>query len=193
MPGADIRQWSCTTVESGANPRRSASQNSEFRFTRTLSTATILARRGFALDTAETVGNVAAKVDSAKTAVVFSITCCSATRPFANPSSTPIPARPRSVRSLSSYLLPSQQVRDGPACKQDCQVSIKNPHPPRCGFFRFRAPRFPPPPPPPPSEPPSAMTRHPAAARFTPTACAAGTCGRCDARAAASPDRPACP
>ena len=117
-----------------SNPRSTARQNAEFRFTRTLSAATILAGRGLAVDAGETDGNCVSRVDTAKSRVVFSISCCSA-QPPANPSSTPTTARPRSIRFSSSYLLPNQQVRDGPACKQDCQVSIKTRTRPGAGFF----------------------------------------------------------
>lgn len=130
--------------ESDANPRNRALQNAEFQFIGTLSAATILVRRGLAVDAGETDGNCASRVDTAKTRVVFSISCCSA-QPPANPSSTPTTARPPSIRFSSSYLLPNQQVRDGPACKQDCQVSIKTRTRPGAGFFVSEPFDFPPP------------------------------------------------
>lgn len=168
------------------NPRSTARQNAEFRFTRTLSAATILAGRGLAVDAGETDENCVPRVDTAKTRVVFSISCCSA-QPPANPPSTPTTARPPSIRFSSSYLLPNQQVRDGPACKQDCQVSIKTRTRPGAGFFVSEPFDFHPPP-----ELPSTMTRQPTSSQPMPTAPTAGAfaCGRGQAGAPPSPDGP---
>ena len=185
-PPDDIPQWSCTRLETAPDPRNLLPQNTEFRFTGTLSAATILVWRGLAVDAGETDANCVCRVDTAKTRVVFSISCCSA-QPPANPSSTPTTARPRSIRFSSSYLLPNQQVRDGPACKQDCQVSIKTRTRPGAGFFVSEPLDFHPP-----LRVAFPMTRQPTPSQPTPTAPTAGAfaCGRGQAGAPSSPDGP---
>jgi hypothetical protein len=61
-------------------PRKNRAERSEFRFTETLSAATILVPQAIALDAAETDKNSIARVDIAETAVFLSITCCITTR-----------------------------------------------------------------------------------------------------------------
>lgn len=118
------------------NPRKKPIGKSEFGFTEKLSAATILVPQAMALHAAETDGNSAARVDTAEMAVVFSITCCITTRHREPTSKPPIPAPPRCVRFLCSYLLPNQQVRDEPACKQQThRNSSKTRTRPGAGFF----------------------------------------------------------
>lgn len=120
------------------NPRKKPVEKSEFGFTETLSAATILVPQAIALHAVETDGNIAARVDSAETAVVFSITCCITTRHREPTSKPPIPAPPRCVRFLCSYLLPNQQVRDEPACKQQIHRNSSKPAPAQVRVFSFQ-------------------------------------------------------
>ncbi|MCU1045408.1 hypothetical protein JAK48_02415 [Stenotrophomonas maltophilia] len=127
-----------TKAESRRIPRKNRPEKSEFGFTETLSAATILAPQAIAPDAAETLKNSAARVDTAKTAVFLSITCCITTR-HREPTSKPPPsAPPRCVRFLCSYLLPSQQVRDEPACKQQIHRNSSKPAPAPVRVFSFQ-------------------------------------------------------
>jgi hypothetical protein len=119
-------------------PRKKPGEKSEFGFTETLSAATILVPQAIALHAAETDRNIAARVDSAETAVVFSITCCITTRHREPTSKPPTPAPPRCVRFLCSYLLPNQQVRDEPACKQQTHRNSSKPAPAKVRVFSFQ-------------------------------------------------------
>ncbi|MBN5143021.1 hypothetical protein JY471_10825, partial [Stenotrophomonas maltophilia] len=117
-------------------PRKNHNEKSEFGFTETLSAATILVLQAIALDAAATDGNSIARVDIAETAVFLSITCCITTRHREPTLKPPTSAPPRCVRFLCSYLLPNQQVRDEPACKQQThRNSSKTRTRPGAGFF----------------------------------------------------------
>ncbi|CCH14029.1 hypothetical protein SMD_3515 [Stenotrophomonas maltophilia D457] len=117
-------------------PRKNRPERSEFRFTETLSAATILVPQAIAPDATETNKNSVARVDIAKTAVFLSITCCITTRHREPTTKPPTSAPPRCVRFLCSYLLPNQQVRDEPACKQRIhRNSSKTRTRPGAGFF----------------------------------------------------------
>ncbi|MFI3488062.1 hypothetical protein, partial [Klebsiella pneumoniae] len=117
-------------------PRKNRPERSEFGFTETLSAATILVPQAIALDAAETDRKSVARVDTAEMAVFLSITCCITTRHREPTSKPPTPAPPRCVRFLCSYLLPNQQVRDEPACKQHThRNSSKTRTRPGAGFF----------------------------------------------------------
>ena len=123
------------------NPPDSAQnrpERSEFGFTETLSAATILVPQAIALDAAETDRKSVARVDTAEMAVFLSITCCITTRHREPTSKPPTPAPPRCVRFLCSYLLPNQQVRDEPACKQHTHRNSSKPAPAPVRVFHFR-------------------------------------------------------
>ena len=127
-----------TKAESHRIPRRNRSERSEFGFTETLSAATILVPQAIALDSLETDKKTVARVDTAKTAVFLSITCCITTRHCEPTSKPPTPAPPRCVRFLCSYLLPNQQVRDEPACKQQTHRNSSKPAPAPVRVFSFQ-------------------------------------------------------
>ncbi|WP_439450078.1 hypothetical protein [Stenotrophomonas sp. ATs4] len=120
------------------NPRKNRLEKSEFRFTETLSAATILVPQAIALDATETDKNSVARVDIAEMAVFLSITCCNTTRHREPTSKPPTSAPPRCVRFLCSYLLPNQQVRDEPACKQQTLRNSSKPAPAQVRVFSFQ-------------------------------------------------------
>ncbi|HHA2741604.1 hypothetical protein JAK62_21150 [Stenotrophomonas maltophilia] len=120
-------------------PRKNRPERSEFGFTKTLSAATILVLQAFALDAAETDKKSVARVDTVEMAVFLSITCCITTRHREPTSKPPTPAPPRCVRFLCSYLLPNQQVRDEPACKQHTHTgTLQKPAPAPVRVFSFQ-------------------------------------------------------
>jgi hypothetical protein len=119
-------------------PRKNGSERSEFGFTETLSAATILVPQAIALDALETDKKSVARVDIAETAMFLSITCCITTRHREPTSKPPTPAPPRCVRFLCSYLLPNQQVRDEPACKQQTHRNSSKPAPAQVRVFSFQ-------------------------------------------------------
>gem|GEM_PF-4862066 len=120
-------------------PRKKPAEKSEFRFTETISAATILVPQAIARDAAETKKISVARVDTAESHMFLSITCCTTPRHCEPTLKPPTPAPPRCVRFSCSYLLPSQQVRDEPACKQQThRNSTKTRTRPGAGFFISR-------------------------------------------------------
>jgi hypothetical protein len=120
------------------NLRKKRPEKSEFGFTETISPATILVPQAIALDAAETVIISRARVDTAEMAVFLSITCCITTHHREPTPKPPTPAPHRCVRFLCSYLLPNQQVRDEPACKQQTHRNSSKPAPAQVRVFSFQ-------------------------------------------------------
>ncbi len=136
------RPLSTDSCERGHNspsfPRKKPVEKSEFGFTETLSAATIVVPQAIAPDAPETKKKSATRVDTAESPMFLSITCCTTPRHREPTSKPPTPAPPRCVRFLCSYLLPNQQVRDEPACKQQTHRNSSKPAPAKVRVFSFQ-------------------------------------------------------